>query len=68
MGCTMEDESKLTDAILAAYNEEHANFMKSFMIVTELVPDLIDEELVEYTGSGRKSTRTMLSKKGSSGG
>jgi hypothetical protein len=50
----MADESKLTDAILTAYSEEHANFMKSFMIVTELVPDLMDEELVEYTRIGEK--------------
>ena len=52
MGCTMADESKLTDAILAAYNEEHANFMKSFIIVAELVPDLMDEELIEYVRIG----------------
>jgi hypothetical protein len=50
----MADESKLTDAILTAYSEEHANFMKSFMIVTELVPDLMEEELVEYTRIGEK--------------
>ena len=60
----MEDESKLTDAILAAYNEEHANFMKSFMIVTELVPDLIDEELVEYTRIGEKIDANHVEQKG----
>ena len=51
---TMADESKLTDAILSAYNEEHANFMKSFIIVAELVPDLMDEELIEYARIGEK--------------
>src|ERR1700722_16368869 len=64
MGCTMADESKLTDAILAAYNEEHANFMKSFMIVTELVPDLMDEELVEYTRIGEKIDANHVEQKG----
>ena len=53
-GRTMADESKLTDAILAAYNEEYANFMKSFMIAAELVPDLRDKELVEYARIGEK--------------
>jgi hypothetical protein len=48
----MDDESKLTDAILAAYSEEHANFMNSFVIVAQLVPDLMDEELVEYVRIG----------------
>jgi hypothetical protein len=46
------DESKLTDAILAAYSEEHANFMVSFLIAAELCTDLTDEELVEYMRIG----------------
>jgi len=50
----MADESKLTDAILAAYTEEQANFMMSFLIAAELVPNLTDEELVEYTRIGAK--------------
>jgi hypothetical protein len=48
------DESKLADAILAAYNEEQANFMMSFLIAAELFPDLTDEELVEYKRIGRE--------------
>lgn len=51
---TIADESKRTDAILAAYNEEHANFTNLFMFVAELLPDLVDEELVEYTRIGEK--------------
>ena len=51
---TNVDESKLTDGILAAYSEEQANFMMSFLIVAELFPDLTDDELVEYTRIGAK--------------
>jgi hypothetical protein len=64
----MADESKLTDAILAAYNEEHVNFMKSFIIAAELVPDLMDEELVEYARIGEKIDADHIEQKKSSSG
>ena len=50
----MGNQSNLTDAIMAAYDEEHASFMMSFLLVSELVPDLTDEELVEYARIGVK--------------
>ena len=49
---TNVDESKLTDAILAAYSKEQTDFMMSFSIAAELLPDLTDEELVEYMRLG----------------
>lgn len=48
----MADQSKRTDAILAAYEEEHAHFMMSFLIAAEIVPDLTYNELVEYIRIG----------------
>jgi hypothetical protein len=48
----MADQSKRIDAILAAYEEEHAHFMMSFLIAAELAPDLTYEELLEYIRIG----------------
>jgi hypothetical protein len=51
-GKTMADQSKRTDAILAAYEEAHGHFMMSFLVAAELAPDLTYEELIEYIRIG----------------
>jgi hypothetical protein len=43
-----DEQSRRTDAIQTAYNEAHAEFMKAFLLIAELVPELTLEELAEY--------------------
>jgi acyl transferase domain-containing protein len=43
-----DEQSRRTDAIQAAYNEAHAQFMKAHLIIAELLPELTLEELTEY--------------------
>ena len=60
----MANQSKRTDAILAAYEEAHGHFMMSFLIAAELAPDLTYEELVEYIRIGETLDVDHLEQKG----
>jgi len=57
----MANQSKRTDAILAAYEEAHGHFMMSFLIAAELAPDL------NTSGSVKHSTWIMPSRNACSG-
>jgi len=49
-----DDQSRRTDAIQAAYYEQHAEFMKSYLVIAELLTHLTPEELDEYNRIGEE--------------
>jgi hypothetical protein len=68
LGETMTDESEQTDAILAAYKEEHANFIVAFFIMAKIIGDLTDEKPVEYIITKRSTVDAEKSKCGEKSG